>query len=107
MPAARLPAVRAVVGLLLLAPPGFTADEPPELPKNAPVRADEPLARKLSLARAGEYLDRAAVQWANAHGCASCHTSYPFLMARPLLGDPKAPALVWQRQFLEGRVAGW
>src|SRR4051812_43048232 len=107
MPAARLPVVRAVVGLFLLASPTVAADEPPDLPKNAPVRADEPLARKLSLVKAGEYLDRAAVQWANAHGCASCHTSYPFLMARPLLGDPTAPALVWQRRFLEDRVAGW
>lgn len=107
MTAPRLPVVRAVAALLLLASRGVAADEPPDLPRNAPARADEPLARKLSLAKAGEYLDRAAVQWITAQGCASCHTNYPYLMARPLLGDPKAPALVWQRQYLEGRVAGW
>jgi len=28
-------------------------------------------------------------------------------MARPMLGDAKAPALVWMRKYLEDRVAGW
>lgn len=95
----------ALVGVLLLTS-GLTGAEPPDLPKPA-AKADEPLAKKLSLAKGAEFLDRAAVQWAKAQGCASCHTSYPFLMARPLLGDPKAPALVWMRAYLEGRVAGW
>ena len=97
----------ALVGVLLPASSGLAGDEPPDLPRPAATKADEPLAKKLSLARGGEFLDRAAVQWARAQGCASCHTSYPFLMARPLLGDPKAPALVWMREYLEGRVAGW
>src|SRR5262249_37948474 len=39
--------------------------------------------------------------------CASCHTTYPYLMARPMLGDPKAPALLQMRKFLEDRVANW
>lgn len=91
-----------------LAVPFATAsDDPPELPKPTATKADEPIAKKFSYAKGAEYLDRATVQWANAHGCASCHTTYPFLMARPLLGDAKAPALVWARGFLEGRVAGW
>ena len=93
--------------ILLLASSGLAGDEPPDLPKPAATKADEPLAKKLSLAKGAEFLDRAAVQWAKAQGCASCHTSYPFLMARPLLGDPKAPALVWMREYLERRVAGW
>jgi squalene-hopene/tetraprenyl-beta-curcumene cyclase len=28
-------------------------------------------------------------------------------MARPMLGDARAPALLWMRKFLEDRVAGW
>ncbi len=97
----------ALVGVLLPTSSGFAGAEPPDLPKPAATKADEPLAKKLSLAKGAEFLDRAAVQWAKAQGCASCHTSYPFLMARPLLGDPKAPALVWMRAYLEGRIAGW
>ena len=93
--------------MLLLSAPLTAGDDPPDLPKNAATRSNEPLAKKMSLAKGAEFLDRAAVQWARAQGCASCHTSYPFLMARPLLGDPKAPALVWMRDYLERRVAGW
>ncbi|MBS0260765.1 MAG: terpene cyclase/mutase family protein [Planctomycetes bacterium] len=89
------------------------ADEPildnsaTRLPRPAPTRADEPLAPMLSLQRAGEYLDGAAMAWMRDRQCASCHTSYPFVMARPLLGDRRAPAFVWMRQYLERRVAGW
>jgi squalene-hopene/tetraprenyl-beta-curcumene cyclase len=95
-----------LVGVFLLTSSGRAGEEPPDLPKPAATKANEPLAKNLSLAKGAEFLDR-AVQWAKAQGCASCHTSYPFLMARPLLGDPKAPALVWMRDYLERRVAGW
>lgn len=99
---------RPVLALLFLLPAARSAAaDPPDLPRPVPARANEPRAARLSLAKAGEALDRATVAWANAQGCASCHTSYPFLMARPLLGDAKAPALVWMRDYLEGRVAGW
>jgi squalene-hopene/tetraprenyl-beta-curcumene cyclase len=81
--------------------------DPPELPKPTANKADEPLAKKLSLAKSAEFLDQIAAQWVRGHGCASCHTSYPFLMARPALGDAKAPGLVWMRAYLEARVAGW
>jgi squalene-hopene/tetraprenyl-beta-curcumene cyclase len=90
----------ATTAFLLFAGP--TRAEPP-----TPNRPDEALAKALSLARAAEYLDGAAVAWLDEKKCASCHTTYPYLMARPLLGDAKAPALLQMRQFLEGRVAGW
>jgi squalene-hopene/tetraprenyl-beta-curcumene cyclase len=76
-------------------------------PRPAPTRADEPLAEELSLKRAGEYLDGAAMAWIRDRNCASCHTSYPFIMARPMLGDRRAAAFVWMRRYLEDRVAGW
>src|SRR5437588_90304 len=78
-----------------------------QIPKPTANRADEPLAVKLSLARAGEFLDGAALAWNDAKNCASCHTTYPYLMARPALGDPKAATLVQMRKFFEDRVAGW
>ncbi len=81
--------------------------EPPRIPKAGANRPDEARAEKYSFAKAAEYLDRAAVQWHNARGCASCHTTYPFLMARPLLGKETDPTLVWVREFLDARVDGW
>jgi squalene-hopene/tetraprenyl-beta-curcumene cyclase len=102
------------VALLLLASaPAARAEDkapgntPEAFPKPAASKPDEPFADALSLARGAEYLDRAAMTWARDKGCASCHTSYPFLMARPMLRDAKAPALLWMRKFLEDRVAGW
>lgn len=84
-----------------------TKSDPLLLPKPGANSADEPLATSFSIPQAGEFLDRAAMSWMKEHACASCHTSYPYLMARPMLGDTKAPALVWTRNFLESRVAGW
>src|SRR4051794_20807669 len=52
-----------------------------------PNRPDEPLAEQLSLTKAAEFLDAASVTWTNQKKCGSCHTNYPYLMARPLLKD--------------------
>jgi squalene-hopene/tetraprenyl-beta-curcumene cyclase len=81
--------------------------EPPEIPKPAPSSSKEPLAKTLSLEKAGTYLDGAVVAWTREQGCASCHTTYPYLMARPAVGDPQAPMLLKMRAFLENRVANW
>src|SRR5438128_1956685 len=102
----------AVMAALFALPHTARADEPlggkpAEFPKPAASRPDEPVAKSLSLARAAEYLDRAAMTWLREKECASCHTNYPFLMARPMLGDAKSPALVRMREFFETRVAGW
>lgn len=104
-------AMCAMTGVLLLAL-GLRGAEPstpkpPELPKPGATKSDEPFAKKFSLAKSAGFLDQVSVQWVRSHNCASCHTSYPFLMARPLLGDAKAPTLVWFREYLEARVAGW
>src|SRR5262249_25607305 len=72
----------------------------------SPNRPDEPLAEKMLLAGSAEFLDSAVMAWTKARNCASCHTSYPYLMARPLLGDD-APALTRMRKFFEDRVANW
>lgn len=96
----------------MAAPAASPAAAPPEgkpetLPKPAANSPDEPLAASLSLAKAAEFLDGVAMAWMRQKNCGSCHTSYPYLMARPALGDPQAPALLRLRQFFEERVAGW
>jgi squalene-hopene/tetraprenyl-beta-curcumene cyclase len=84
--------------------PKGTAERFPKPDAHTP---DEPLAKQLSLARSAEFLDGATMAWTREKKCGSCHTSYPYLMARPMLGDAKAPALVQMRKFFEDRVAGW
>jgi squalene-hopene/tetraprenyl-beta-curcumene cyclase len=81
--------------------------EPDAVPKPSPNTAKEPVAQALSLDRAGVFLDGATLAWTQEKNCGSCHTSYPYLMARPALGDAKAPALLQMRAFFENRVANW
>jgi squalene-hopene/tetraprenyl-beta-curcumene cyclase len=68
---------------------------------------DEPVAGALSLARSAEFLDGATQAWIGQRKCASCHTGFPYLLARPALGDAEAPALLEVRKFFEDRVAAW
>jgi squalene-hopene/tetraprenyl-beta-curcumene cyclase len=75
--------------------------------KPAPNRPDEPLAGALSLARSAEFLDGVTSAWLRERKCASCHTGYPYLIARASAGDPDAPAVRRVRQFFEERVAAW
>lgn len=83
------------------------AAEPEPFPKPTPSKPDEPRADALSLSRATEFLDGATMAWGRDKKCASCHTTYPYLMARQALGDEKAPALLQTRKFFEERVANW
>jgi squalene-hopene/tetraprenyl-beta-curcumene cyclase len=96
-----------IMGALLALPLGVSAQEPAPAKRPTPNSPQEPLAAKLSLARSAEFLDGVALSWMRQRQCGSCHTSYPYLMARPMLGDPKAPALLRLRKFFEDRVAGW
>jgi len=78
---------------------------PIDIPKPAPTRPDEPIAKQFSAAKAGEYLDGVGVNWTRTHKCITCHTNMPYLTARPLLpGDAG-----WKevRQFLENDVESW
>lgn len=70
-------------------------------------KSDEPMAEKLSLAKSAAYLDRATLAWIDKQQCASCHTGYPYLLARPLRGGADAKAPLQVREYLEGRVAAW
>ena len=83
--------------------PNLPAQEPPAKP--TPNRADEPLAAKLSLSRAGAFLDGAALAWHQDRKCASCHTTYPYVLARPLIGE--SATFDQLRGYLRDRVAKW
>jgi squalene-hopene/tetraprenyl-beta-curcumene cyclase len=79
----------------------------PAAEKGARPSANEPKAASFSLERSAEQIDRAAVKWTRQHKCGSCHTNYPFLMARPMLREFASPALLEVRAFFEKRVAHW
>src|SRR3989440_7458293 len=81
--------------------------EPKDVTKPTANSAKEPLAKTLSLEKAGAFLDGAALAWTRKNKCNTCHTTYPYLMARPALGDAKAPILLKMRAFFEHRVANW
>src|SRR5438477_9697751 len=87
--------------------PAVGAREPEAFSKPTANSADEPLAKTFSLDRAAAFLDGAALAWTRENQCGSCHTTYPYLLARRALGDAKAPALLEMRAFYEKRVANW
>jgi squalene-hopene/tetraprenyl-beta-curcumene cyclase len=79
-----------------------------QAPRPAPAaRPDEPLAKAFSLASGAEFLDTVTLSWMRGKKCFSCHTGYPYLLARTSLGDPKSAGLLEARKFLEERVAAW
>jgi squalene-hopene/tetraprenyl-beta-curcumene cyclase len=85
-----------------------TEDKTPAKPSKPWIsKPDEPKAQSFSLAKSAEQLDEATLGWIGQQKCASCHTGFPYLMARRSIGDPKAPALLQVRQFFEDRVAEW
>jgi squalene-hopene/tetraprenyl-beta-curcumene cyclase len=97
---------RVVILCLALAPCAMAADPAGIDPYLRP-SADEPKLAALSLAKAAESLDRISLAWVRKHECGSCHTGWPYLMARGELGDAPTPALDEIRRFFEGRIARW
>jgi squalene-hopene/tetraprenyl-beta-curcumene cyclase len=89
--------------LLVLLSPATAPAQAPRLTPNSP---DEPLARELSLAKAAAVLDNQALAWTKGRQCGTCHTNYPYLLARPLLPGDRT-ALNEVRRFFEGRIANW
>jgi squalene-hopene/tetraprenyl-beta-curcumene cyclase len=67
----------------------------------------ERMAPALSLKRSAELLDAVAVDWTRQRKCGTCHTNYPYLMARPALKEFSSPAMAEVRGFFENRVAHW
>ncbi len=78
-----------------------------DLAKPDPTRPDEPIARELSLAKAGAYLDAVNLDWLTTKKCGTCHTTYPYLMARPTLKEVSGTTEDAVRKFFEDRAAHW
>jgi squalene-hopene/tetraprenyl-beta-curcumene cyclase len=91
--------------LVLLIACGPAVSEPPRPVPAA--RPDEPVAKSFSLAKGVDFLDTVTLTWMRSNQCFSCHTGYPYLLARTSLGDPKSAGLLEARKFLEERVAAW
>jgi squalene-hopene/tetraprenyl-beta-curcumene cyclase len=91
--------------IALLIACGFAVTQQPR-PVPA-TRPDEPVAKTFSLARGVDFLDTVTLSWVRGNQCFSCHTGYPYLLARTSVGDPNAAGLREARKFLEERVAAW
>jgi squalene-hopene/tetraprenyl-beta-curcumene cyclase len=86
-------------------PPPAKSAKPPLKPwASSPA---EPGAEMLSMAKSAEFLDTATLAWIDRQKCASCHTGFPYLMARRLIGDAGAAGPLKVRKFFEDRVAAW
>src|SRR5438128_3376010 len=70
---------------------------------NAP---DEPVVKKMSLAKTAAFLDHQSRAWTQIKKCGTCHTNFPYLMARGQLGGDLT-ALHEVRGFFEKRIANW
>jgi squalene-hopene/tetraprenyl-beta-curcumene cyclase len=93
--------------VLMLVAGNLHAAEKEAFPKAGPNKADEPLAKAYSPARAAEFLDRAAVNWTRDRNCATCHTNIPYIMARGVLKEGGTEGIDLVRTFFEERVKGW
>ena len=99
---------RTLVVCGLLAGPAALAQSPPPVKvKVAPLSPDEPFAKDYSAARAAASLDDMGLSWTRQHHCGSCHSNYPYLMARPALKGGDGAALAEVRKFFEDRAAHW
>src|SRR5262249_46233226 len=101
-----------VVAVSLLAVTwGVIAGQPQAKTKGAekpPSRTPgEPVASALPLTKAQQSRNGETLTWLGERKCASCHTGYPYLLARTGSGDPEAPAARQVRQFFEDRVVAW
>lgn len=84
------------------------AEPPNELRKPTANRAGEELLKGWSPDKAGEFLDSTSVHWTREKKCGTCHTNYPYLMARPRLQletDMRHYREV--RAFFEERALNW
>src|SRR5437870_3656330 len=89
--------------ITLLVIGGVALGDSPRPVANA--RPDEPLAKTFSLDKGAEFLDSVTLAWVRKNQCFSCHTGYPYMLARTSVGDPKAAGMLEARKFLEDRVA--
>jgi squalene-hopene/tetraprenyl-beta-curcumene cyclase len=96
------------LAIVLVARPGsMRAQESKPAARPSPNSATEPFATAASIPRAAAFLDEAALSWTRQHRCGTCHTNYPYLVARPALKPSDSAAMAEVRRFFEDRVAHW
>src|SRR5580765_7568879 len=65
---------------------------------------DEPMAKEMSFTKTAAFLDHQSRAWTETKKCGTCHTNFPYLMARGQLGGDLT-ALMEARGFFEKRIA--
>jgi squalene-hopene/tetraprenyl-beta-curcumene cyclase len=101
-----LPGVLLAVALLGGAPIALAGEPAPSAATLANSDA-EPFAPVVSMARAAAFLDEASLTWTRQRRCGTCHTNYPYLVARPHLPQFASPVMAEVRGFFEQRVSHW
>jgi squalene-hopene/tetraprenyl-beta-curcumene cyclase len=69
-------------------------------------KAGEALLAQWSPEKAAQFLDGVGVNWTREKNCGTCHTNYPYLIARPLL-KPAGDGWKEVRAFFEERASNW
>jgi squalene-hopene/tetraprenyl-beta-curcumene cyclase len=86
----------------------FAADPPKEPAKPSANMPGEELLKGWSPDKAADFLDGVSLHWTREKKCGTCHTNYPYLMARPRLqleSDMRHYREV--RAFFEDRALNW
>ena len=73
----------------------------------AGVSSREAINHVASMASAAKYLDERSLAWTRERKCGSCHTNYPYLIARPVLNEHGSAAMSEVRRFFEERANHW
>jgi squalene-hopene/tetraprenyl-beta-curcumene cyclase len=71
-----------------------------------PNRSDEAVAASVSMRKARQFLDEAALAWTRGLRCGTCHTNYAYMIGRPSLGAG-TPASEQVRRFFENYAASF
>jgi squalene-hopene/tetraprenyl-beta-curcumene cyclase len=112
--AARWAMLAAAVTLALAAMvatrgPAVRGAAPLDATRNVPPKpaADEPVAPTFSMEKAAANLDAVALDWTRQQHCGSCHSNYPYLVARPACKSGTSSAQDEIRIYFDQRVVHW
>jgi squalene-hopene/tetraprenyl-beta-curcumene cyclase len=93
--------------------PVKSSEQPADLASSIKITAsatawpEEPLLGQLSFVKAAGSLDRGSHAWIQQHQCGSCHTTFPYLMSRPVLKDDDVRSMNEVRAFFLSRIRVW
>lgn len=78
----------------------------PQADAPAPNKADEKAALAFAPERVATFLDQINLAWTRQRKCGTCHTNYPYVVARPLIGKPGAEHAE-VLAFFQDRARNW